>query len=111
MVNHLKHLIEHMRTPTQHSQQVGNPTKASDSLTERVATVGSPLLSFLATLHPIMGMLMKLMLLTTTAGVMSATQDSPWIRRSLLLVALLTTSFTLYRLLSRKHTRWTLLLR
>jgi hypothetical protein len=111
----MKHLINHMSPAAPHSQKGGNPRKAAGSLFERVAAVGSPLLSFLANLHsligPLMGLLMKAMLLTTGAGVMSATRDSPWIRRGLLLVALLTASFTLSRLLSRKHTRWMLLLR
>jgi hypothetical protein len=111
MINHMKHLINHMSTPVEHSQKVGTPSKTAGSLKERVVTVGAPLLSVLPNLHYLMALLMKAMLLTTAAGVMSATQDSPWIRRSLLLIALVTASFTLYRLLSGKHTRWTLLLR
>ena len=70
-----------------------------------------PLLSFLANLQSIIGLLMKGMLLTTGAGVMSTTRDFPWIRRGMLLVVGLSASFTLSRLLSRKHSRWTLLLR
>lgn len=115
MANHLKHLREHTRTPAQHSQKVGNPTKASDSLKGWVAAVISPLLSFLANLHsimgPIIGLLMKGMLLTTGAEVMSTTRDFPWLRRGMLLIACLSASFTLYRLLSRKHTRRMFLLR
>jgi hypothetical protein len=111
MANHMKHLINHMNTSAPHSQKVEIPRKASGSLKERVATVGSPLLSVLANLHYLMAMLMKVMLLATAAGAMSATRDSPWIRRGLLLVAGLSASFTLSRLLSRKHTRWMLLLR
>ncbi len=109
-------LFKFRHPPIQHAQKGGNPRKAAGSLFERAAAVSSPLLSFLANLHSsmlhsLMGLLMKVMLLTTGAGVMSATQDSPWIRRSMLLVALLTASFTLSRLLSRKHTRWMLLFR
>jgi hypothetical protein len=107
MANYLKHL----HTPIQHTQKGENPRKASGSLKERAAALGSPLLSFLPNLHYLMALLMKVMLLTTAAGVMSATRESPWIRRSLLMVALLTASFTLYRLLSRKHPRWVILLR
>jgi hypothetical protein len=111
MANHLKHVINHMSTAAPHSQKGGNPRKAAGSLKEQAAAVSSPLLSFLPNLHYLMATLMKVMLLTTATGAMSATRDSPWIRRSLLLVALLTASFTLYRLLSKKHTRWVLLLR
>jgi hypothetical protein len=111
MANHLKHLIHHMSPPALYAQKGEIPIKASGSLKERAAAVGSPLLSVLPNLHYIMALLMKLMLLTTAAGVMSATRDSPWIRRGLLLVALLTAGFTLSRILSGKYTRWTLLLR
>jgi uncharacterized membrane protein len=115
MAHHLKHMREHTSTPAQPSQKRENPAQASDSLKERVAAVSSPLLSFLANLHaiigPIMGLLMKGMLLTAGVGVMSATRESPWLRRGMLLVALLTASFTLSRLLNRKHTRRAFLLR
>jgi hypothetical protein len=116
MANHLKHVINRMSTAAPHSQEGGNLREAAGSLKERMVAVGSPLLSVLANLHPLMAALMKGMLLMGAAGMMgietiSARQDSPWIRRSLLLVALLTASFTLYHLLSRKHTRRMLLFR
>lgn len=106
----MKHMRKHTSTPVQRLQKVENSRKAADSLKERVAAIGSPLLSILANLHYLMGTLMRLMLLMGGAGVMSGTRDSPWIRRGLLLIALLTVGFTLSRMLSRKQTRWTLLL-
>jgi hypothetical protein len=42
---------------------------------------------------------------------MSTTQDESWIRRGMLVMALGTASFTVYRLLIRKHPRWMLVLR
>jgi len=41
---------------------------------------------------------------------MSGIQDFPWLRRGLLALALLTAGFTVYHMLSRKHTRRMLLL-
>jgi hypothetical protein len=41
---------------------------------------------------------------------MSTTQDESWIRRGTLVMALCAASFTVSRLLSRKHTRWMLVL-
>ena len=111
MANHLKHLIYHMNPSVQQAQNGESPSKTAASLLERGTAVGSPLLSFLANLHPIMAMLMKVMLLTAAAGTMRATQDAPWLRRSLLLLALLTASFTLFHLLSRKYTGRMLLFR
>jgi hypothetical protein len=42
---------------------------------------------------------------------MSTTQDESWIRRGMLVMALCAASFTVYRLLIRKHPRWMLVLR
>jgi hypothetical protein len=76
-----------------------------------MAALGSPLLSALANLHYFMGTLMKLTLLMGGAAMMSSTRDSPWIRRGLLMIALLVAGFTLSGMLSRKHTPWMLLFR
>jgi len=103
----MKHMINHMNTSVQHSQKVGNPRKASGSLKERGAALGSPLLSILANLHHFMGIFM--MLLLGGAGMMSGMQDLPWVRRGLLVMALLAAGFTLSRMLSRKQTRRMLL--
>lgn len=115
MINRIKHVTKHMRMPGERLLKGEQPGKEATPLKEQVVALGAPSLSFLANLHsvmgPVMGMLMKAMMLTTAAGVMSATRESPWIRRSLLTIALLGASFTVYRLLSRKHTRWTFLLR
>jgi hypothetical protein len=100
-----------MSTSVKHPQKSVHSRKTAGSLKERVAVFGSPLASVLANLHYIMALLMKVMLLATAAGVMSATRDAPWIRRSLLLVALLAAGFTLSHMLSGKDTRWMLLLR
>jgi ferredoxin-NADP reductase len=122
----MNHLIHHMRPPVQQAQKGETPRKAARSLKERVAAAGSSLFSFLANLHSSMlhlilapiGMLVHpfmgghgLLLLVTAAGVLGAPADSPWLRRSMLLVALLMASFTLSRLLSRKYTGRTLLFR
>jgi hypothetical protein len=85
--------------------------KTSGSLKERMAALGSPLLSVLANLHYLMSTLMKLTLLMGGAAMMSSTRDSPWIRRGLLMIALLVAGFTVYRMLSRKQTRWMFLFR
>ena len=100
-------MIKHMSTPIQHSQKVGNPSKASGSLKERVAAIGSPLLSVLASQHHLLGALM--MLLIGGTGMMSVMQNLPWIRRGLLVIAFLAAGFTLSRMLSRKQGRWMLL--
>ncbi len=109
MANHMKHMINHMNAPVQHSQKVGDPRKASGSLKERVAALGSPLLSVLANLHHLMGTLMRVMLLMGGTGMMSGMQIPSWIRRGLLVMALLAAGFTVYHMLSRKQTRWMLL--
>jgi membrane-bound ClpP family serine protease len=109
MANHMKHMINHMNAPVQHSQKVGDPRKASGSLKERAAALGSPLLSVLANLHHLMGTLMQVMLLMGGTGMMSGMQIPSWIRRGLLVMALLAAGFTVYHMLSRKQTRWVLL--
>jgi hypothetical protein len=116
MVNYVKYLIKYMGSPVQRTQKGESPSKTASSLKDRVVATVSPVLSFLANLHSspvhlVMGMLMKVMLLTTAAGTMSATQDDPWLRRGMLLIALLAAGFTLSRLLKRKYTGWTLLFR
>jgi hypothetical protein len=98
-----------MDTPVQHPQKAENPSKASGSLKERTVALGAPLLSVLANLHYLMGTLMRVMLLTGGTGMMSGMQIPPWIRRGLLVMALLTASFTIYHMLSRKQTRRMLL--
>jgi hypothetical protein len=110
MANHMNHLIKHLHTPVQHAQKSGNPRKASGSLKERAAALGSPLLSVLANLHYLMGTLMRVMLVVGGTSRMSGIQDFPWLRRGLLALALLTAGFTVYQMLSRKHTRRMLLL-
>src|SRR5260370_41243580 len=110
MADHMKHIVKHINTTVQYSQKVGNPRKAAGSLKERVAALGSPLLSVLANLHHLMGTLMRVMLLMGGVGVVSGgMQIPPWIRRGLLVMALLTAGFTVYRMLSRKQGRWMLL--
>lgn len=98
-----------MSTPVHHSQKVGNPVPFSGSLKEKGAALGSPLLSILANLHHFMGTLMRVMLLMGGTGMMSGMQIPPWVRRGLLVMALLAAGFTVYHMLSRKQTRWMLL--
>jgi len=105
MANHMNHLIKHLHTPVQHAQRSGNPRKASGSLKEGAAALGSPLLSVLANLHYLMGTLMRVMLVVGGTSRMSGIQDFPWLRRGLLALALLTAGFTVYHMLSRKHTQ------
>jgi hypothetical protein len=65
----------------------------------------------MALVHPLMGLLMKGMMLTATAGAVSATGGSSWLRRGMLLIAVLMAGLTLSRLLRGKEPLWMLLIR